>query len=582
MSRSESIKPYIRILWIIFGLVVLTFLALYGIENLRGRIALEEAYAEVMSVKPAHIDARRDEPYPAEEENFFGTPLLAGLTRVTVDPDESKDPWARVRFSEPMSVERVESVSLPQGGMGRYGYFPRSILLEGTEAEKNGLDHDLEIWAAVFRTSGEFDVGDPSAPAARQILSAMDNRFGAELKELADAATRRVSTLPRDSIAGNGALPDLGSMISLQISGLKRLLALRMAAAIAAEDRKVVHETFLILVRLFEGLHPGQSGDDLLFLSNEVSVLLDQISYGFRREFWEKEDLELLHRQLTGFRLHERIEGAFFGSARFQRSYFETIRRRPGVLADGYRSFAEVPIQVRVAQIGPRGWIDLNAAESIRRMHSVGIVPWQSRDFRSLPTVVGRLPDFRQPGTFLLETQLFPDAQFSMRLAAMAVDWELTRLACVLEIHRIDTGGYPDTLAAVVDPVPLDPFTQKELIYRNDGDRFLLYSAGWNLRDDLGAVMRGKRNRLDLSVGDWVWGEEDLLDAWQNEKRTEALAWIAMERELGRPVTEGEFNAAQSAASVAKESGLQKRAREGLMQKARERIARDREAMGKK
>lgn len=582
MSRSESIKPYTRILWIIFGLVVLTFLALYAIENLQGRIALEEAYAEVMSVKPAHIEAHRDEPYPAEEENFFGTPLLAGFSDFTIDPDPSKELWDRVDWSDRTAVQKAQSISLPRAEIAKYGYFPKYIGLDAADETDPGLEAEMHVWAAIFRSSKEFEVSDPDEPAARQVLGAIENRFGPELKELAAASNRRSSALPRHTISGSGLLPDLGAFASLEMSGLKRLLTLRMAAAIADNDRARFHESCLILLRLLEGLHPGESGDDVLFLKSEISSLLELICLGIRRDLWKREDLELLHDRLSDLRLPERIEKAFFASVDFQKAYFAEIRRHPGALSEGYPSVFEVPFQFRVVQFGPRGWIDLNAAEAIRWTHSVGIQPWSKRDFRSLPALSAKLPDFGLPETFMLEANLFPQTDLSRRLTRLMVDWELTRLACLLEIHRIDTGVYPDTLAAAVDPVPLDPFSHKELVYRNDGDRFLLYSVGWNLRDDLSAVIRDRRNRIDRLHGDWVWGAADLIDENEKERRNRALAWISMEQDRGRPVSESEFQAALSVNPIRKEHQDFKRAREGLMQKARERIARDREAMGKK
>jgi hypothetical protein len=575
-------KPLARMAWILAGLVVVAVLALYGIENLRGRIALEEAYAEVMSAKSAHVDADRDDPYPAAEENFFGTPLLAGFTDFTIDPDPSKGLWDRVHLRDKKSVQKAQSVSLPRAEIGKYGHLPRYIGLDAVDGTDPGLEAEMEVWAAIFRSSREFDVSDPGAPAARQVLMSIENRFGSELKELADAGNRRASALPRHTISGSGLLPDLGAFVSMEMTGLKGLLTLRMAAAIADNDCARFHESCLILLRLLEGLHPGESGDDLLFLNSEISSLLKLISLGIRRDLWKRDDLELLHGRLSGLNLPERIEKAFFASVDFRKAYFAEIRRHPGVLAKGYPSVFEVPFQFRVVQLGPRGWIDLNAAEAIRWTQSVGIQPWSKRDFRSLPSLSAKLPDFGLPGTFMLRANLFPQEGFSQRLTGLMVDWELTRHACLLEIHHIDTGAYPDTLGAVADPIPLDPFTQKELVYRNDGERFLLYSVGWNLHDDLGAVARERRNRLDRLHGDWVWGEEDLLDATQNERRKRALAWIAMERELGRPVSESEFQAAHPAASFGKDSPDRKKAREAeLIRQARERIARDREAMGK-
>ena len=73
--------------------------------------------------------------------------------------------------------------------------------------------------------------------------------------------------------------------------------------------------------------------------------------------------------------------------------------------------------------------------------------------------------------------------------------------------HKLAHGAYPATLAEI-DPrflpaTPLDPFTGTPLIYHTEGDGFLLYSIGTNLRDDHGASERPPPNHNPDS--DVVW-----------------------------------------------------------------------------
>jgi hypothetical protein len=82
-------------------------------------------------------------------------------------------------------------------------------------------------------------------------------------------------------------------------------------------------------------------------------------------------------------------------------------------------------------------------------------------------------------------------------------------IACALERHRLANGRYPDNLQALIPAfllsLPRDVFTGEPLKYRleNDG-RFLLYSIGWNEKDDGGAVIAGASDQ-HLAEGDWVW-----------------------------------------------------------------------------
>jgi len=77
-------------------------------------------------------------------------------------------------------------------------------------------------------------------------------------------------------------------------------------------------------------------------------------------------------------------------------------------------------------------------------------------------------------------------------------------VACALERYRLALGQYPETLAALtpkfLEELPHDAISGGPLKYhRTEPGSFVLYSVGWNERDEGG--IPGKTN-LD---GDWVW-----------------------------------------------------------------------------
>jgi len=80
-------------------------------------------------------------------------------------------------------------------------------------------------------------------------------------------------------------------------------------------------------------------------------------------------------------------------------------------------------------------------------------------------------------------------------------------IACALERHRLTNGRFPDTLDALVPQfitaLPHDVITGEPYKYRRAADgQFLLYSVGWNEKDDGGVP--GK-TLFDEKEGDWVW-----------------------------------------------------------------------------
>jgi type II secretory pathway pseudopilin PulG len=80
-------------------------------------------------------------------------------------------------------------------------------------------------------------------------------------------------------------------------------------------------------------------------------------------------------------------------------------------------------------------------------------------------------------------------------------------IACALDRYRLATGHFPEALADLaprfISPLPTDVLTGEPYKYRlTDGARFVLYSVGWDEKDDGGVP--GK-SLFDDQQGDWVW-----------------------------------------------------------------------------
>jgi hypothetical protein len=98
-----------------------------------------------------------------------------------------------------------------------------------------------------------------------------------------------------------------------------------------------------------------------------------------------------------------------------------------------------------------------------------------------------------------------------MKFAQMQVWVDQARITCALERYRLVYGAYPVALDALmpqfIDAVPHDVMNGEPFHYRLRADgTFLLYSVGWNQRDDGGVEVK-KDNGVsrDYAKGDWVW-----------------------------------------------------------------------------
>jgi hypothetical protein len=102
---------------------------------------------------------------------------------------------------------------------------------------------------------------------------------------------------------------------------------------------------------------------------------------------------------------------------------------------------------------------------------------------------------------FVKAIQVFARDQTSANEAAVA---------CALERYRLARGEYPETLTALTpqfaERLPHDLIGGQPLKYRRTADgKFLLYSVGWNEKDDGGQKVLDKGGSENREQGDWVW-----------------------------------------------------------------------------
>ncbi len=114
----------------------------------------------------------------------------------------------------------------------------------------------------------------------------------------------------------------------------------------------------------------------------------------------------------------------------------------------------------------------------------------------------------RQIHTILLYRGYYPHLSGFLPMPTKQQTYvNLALIVCALESYRLANGAYPDTLSslepAFLKRVPHDITTGEPLKYRRTDDgRFLLYSVGWNGKDDGGIIAPPGKESTE---GDWVW-----------------------------------------------------------------------------
>jgi type II secretory pathway pseudopilin PulG len=97
--------------------------------------------------------------------------------------------------------------------------------------------------------------------------------------------------------------------------------------------------------------------------------------------------------------------------------------------------------------------------------------------------------------------------RITLRAAIARTIADQAALACALDRYRLANGQFPETLDALtprfISRAPNDVITGQRYKYRRTDDgQFILYSVGWNEKDDGGVP---GETLFDQTQGDWVW-----------------------------------------------------------------------------
>jgi hypothetical protein len=228
-------------------------------------------------------------------------------------------------------------------------------------------------------------------------------------------------------------------------------------------------------------------------------ITLNPIWQGLGDHKWSNEQIVALERALNGFD--------------FLEDYSRAMR--------GERAFAVWTIDAGFSGYGsmPRGWRYQNQI-AICRMSEDYVLPMVDFERRVVsPERVRKISaDFKSAHHFsfydAFTPNLFPAvAKANHQFAFTQCSLDLARVALALERFRFARGQYPDVLDALVpqfiEKLPHDVINGQSFKYRKaTGGSFVLYSVGWNEKDDGGTVALKKDGVADREQGDWVWKYE--------------------------------------------------------------------------
>jgi hypothetical protein len=245
-------------------------------------------------------------------------------------------------------------------------------------------------------------------------------------------------------------------------------------------------------------------------------MYVDVVAEGLHRQTWQEPQLAVIQNQLQQMNLAPLVAE----SLRAERAGLLHIVQsaQTEVLADYITRDLPKRLLGLTSRTSclPRGWFEQNYVV-MANMQQTLIESLDVTNRLVFPVKASRFSDelskmsrgFR-PHTFVAAV-LIPDFSKAIKsLAFQQVRVDEAQVACALERHRVATGEFPETLAALAPQflgnIPHDIIGGQPLKYRRAGSSgFVLYSVGWNETDEHGIAQVNLDGSVDTLNGDWVW-----------------------------------------------------------------------------
>jgi hypothetical protein len=520
---SRQLPRAWRYVLVVLGLVSAVAL-FYGEENWRGRRAWERYQRELVlrgePVAPAEVIP----PRVPDSENFAMTPFLAPLFDFEPGTQHWRDTKALARVQNFAADFNTAQSSIKGSKLPR----SNSWVLEQT---------DLNVWNAALHQpakaspeTGAVPVSNSASPAqaAADVLEALA-RYDSVLEELRTASKRPNS---RFNLSYDFEFPP--AVLLPHLATLKRIsymLQIRAIAALAAGRSDRSGDDLELIFALMDSTRKEPVLISHLVRISQLQVILQPLAEGLANHRWSDQQLSALQARLGQLDFiadaRQTLEGerVLFGSGtidsiRLASNRYQALQGLGGSSEDGQGAPDALAC---VYAVVPTGWFYLEKLNYNRAFEDLVLPTIDLKNRRLSPDAVrqadaGLARELGHRGAgmilhhkFFLGLLLPALSRASLKTAYAQAAVDEAMLACALERHRLARGKYPDSLEALapqfIAKIPRDVITGEALKYRRTDDgHFLLYSVGWNEKDDGGVVAMGKSGgAVDIQNGDWVW-----------------------------------------------------------------------------
>jgi hypothetical protein len=378
----------------------------------------------------------------------------------------------------------------------------------------------LESWQDYYRSGatngvGEFPIApQPQSPAADVLLAL--TKYAPAIEALRAASQRPYS---RFGVYSAEDTPGFGLLMQYlsRLKGCSQVLQLRAIAKLNDNQSAQALDDVRLLLRLGEMLRQEPLLIDHLVGIAITAITLQPIYEGLAQHRWNDTQLAELERALGTKDFLADFQFTMRGERTLAIDTFENQR-----LTREYKTVEVIDGKPKATTINmhlmPSAYFYQNEL-TFAQMYRQLILPLVDLTNRIAPPAALRQAQAAiqaqtkhySPYKVQALMLIFPAVSKSViKFANIQTDVDLARVACALERYRLAHGEYPETLDALapqfIPSVPHDVINGQPLHYRRTDDgRFVLYSVGWNEKDDGGTVVLTKVGTVDRENGDWVW-----------------------------------------------------------------------------
>lgn len=496
MNGTPKTKSGWRILRrVLITLTVLaTLIALfYTEEDWRGKRAWEN-YRRVWEAKGEKFDWQAFVPPSVpDDQNFFTAPIFTNMLdgKIVMNPYHSD---------------------------GSPDFQPETNEIGYLGGEGKTRITDLKTWQASYRNPAkaklvnEFPIAPQSQAPAADVLFAL-SKFDSAIEELRQASQRPYANVP---VPYQEGLSASASTLLPYLATLKRCtqtLQLRAVAELADGQSSKALDDVKLLLYLNNSLRSSPFLISGLVRIAIVAIDLQPIWEGLAEHRWSDEQLVALDVELGKLDFIADYEFILRGERAFAIASFENQRRTREMIVrqeDG-------SVVTNSLRFMPSAYFDQNEL-AFARLDQQWILSLVDTNSRVIPPAVLQhandavRAEMKHFSPYKVQAlMLFPAKSSAVRkLQAIQSSIDLARVACALERYRLAHGQYPEILDALapqfIGKLPHDIINGQPLHYRRTVDgNFILYSVGWNEKDDGGQVVLTENGSVNREQGDWVW-----------------------------------------------------------------------------